>query len=83
MNNMFIIVEVRSLMGDKVPRPRVTSKMTTTQITKELGIGDSQLLSWVEHGVLPPPSFIDSNGVRYFDQKWLKKARAIVKSKKG
>ncbi len=83
MNNLFIIVEASSLMGDKVPRPRVTSQMTTTQVAKKLGIGSAQLLSWVEHAVLPPPNFIDSNGVRYFDQEWLKKAQAIAKSKKG
>ena len=48
--------------------------MTTTQVAKQLGVGESQLLSRVEHGVLPPPSFIDDNGVRYFDGEWLKKA---------
>jgi len=26
---------------------------------------------------------IDKNGVRYFDQDWLKKAREIVKSRRG
>jgi len=62
-----------------VPRPRVTSQMTTTQVAKELGMGGSRLLSWIERGVLPPPSFIDNNSVRYFDQEWLKKAREIVK----
>ncbi len=66
-----------------MPRPRVTSEMTTTEVAKKLGIGDSQLLSWIEGGVLPPPSSIDNNGVRYFDQKWLKKARGIVKTKKS
>jgi DNA-binding transcriptional MerR regulator len=57
--------------------------MTTTQVAKQLGIKVGQLVSWVEHGALPPPSFIDNNGVRYFDQEWLKKAQEIVKSKKG
>jgi hypothetical protein len=42
-----------------------------------------RLVSWVEHGAFPPPSFIDNNGVRYFDQEWIRKAREIVESKKG
>ena len=66
-----------------MPRPRVTSQMTTTQVAQQLRMGESQLLSWIKRGVLPPPSFIDNNGVRYFDGEWLKKAQAIVKAKKG
>lgn len=46
-------------------------------------MGDSQLLSWIEHEILPPPIFIDNNGVRYFDVAWLKKARKIVRTKMG
>jgi len=56
--------------------------MTSTRVAKQLGIKVGQLLNWVERGALPPPSFIDSNGVRYFDQKWLKKAKEIIQSKK-
>ncbi len=66
-----------------MPRPRVTSQMTTTQAANQLGIKLGQVVSWVKHGALPPPSFIDNNGVRYFDGEWLKKAQEIVKSKKG
>ncbi|GAH97076.1 unnamed protein product, partial [marine sediment metagenome] len=32
-------------------------------------------------GALPPPSFIDNNGVRYFDQEWLRKAKEVVEVK--
>jgi len=66
-----------------MPRPRVTSQMTTTQVAKHLGMKVGQVVSWVEHGALPRPSFIDNNGVRYFDQEWLRKAQEIVKSKRG
>ena len=64
-----------------MPRPKVTNHLTTTQVAKQLGMGQSQLLSWIEHGVLPPPSFIDNNGVRYFDQEWLDRAREILERK--
>ncbi|MBA7671509.1 hypothetical protein ES703_79667 [subsurface metagenome] len=66
-----------------MPRPRVTSQMTTTQVAREIGMKVGQVVSWVEHGALPPPSFTDNNGVRYFDQEWLRKAREIVKVKQG
>ena len=66
-----------------MPRPRVTSQMTTSEVAKQLGMSVGRVVSWVERGALPPPSFIDKNGVRYFDQEWLKKAQEIVKSKKG
>ena len=65
-----------------MPRPRVTSQMTTTQVAKELGMKKGQVVSWVERGALPPPSFTDNNGVRYFDLEWLRKAKEIVESKK-
>jgi len=64
-----------------MPRPRVTSQMTTAQVAKELGMKKGRVVSWVERGVLPPPSFTDNNGVRYFDQEWLRKAKEIVESR--
>jgi len=66
-----------------VPRPRVTSQMTTTHVAKELGMKKGRVVSWVERGALPPPSFTDNNGVRYFDLEGLRKAKEIVESKKG
>ncbi|MBA7541245.1 hypothetical protein ES705_33552 [subsurface metagenome] len=59
-----------------MPRPRVTSQLTTSQMAKQLGMSVGRVISWVERGALPPPSFIDNNGVRYFDQEWLRRARA-------
>jgi DNA-binding transcriptional MerR regulator len=66
-----------------VPRPKVTRNLTTTQAARQLGMRASQLVNWVEHGALPAPTSVDDNGVRYFDHKWLKKAREIVRSKKN
>ena len=64
-----------------MPRPRVTSQMTTTQVAKHLVMNQQQVVYWVERGAFPPPSFIDNNGVRYFDQEWLKRAREILERK--
>jgi len=57
--------------------------MTTTEVARELGMKTGRVVSWVKHGALPPPSSIDKNGVRYFDQEWLRKARQIVRNKQG
>ena len=60
-----------------MPRPRVTSQMTTTLVAKHLGMKVSQMLNWVERGALPSPSFTYSNGGRYFDQEWVRKERKL------
>ena len=64
-----------------MPRPKVTSQLTTAQAASQLGMSPSKLISWVEHGALPLPSSIDRNGVRYFDQEWLRKAKVVLKVK--
>ena len=64
-------------------RPRVNSSMTTTIVASELGIGIGQLINWVGRGALPPASFVDNNGVRYFDPDWLDRAREIVKQRRA
>ncbi len=61
----------------------MTSQMTTTEVARQLNMRVGQVVSWVERGVLPLPSFVDNNGVRYFDQDWLRKVGEIVKSKRG
>jgi len=66
-----------------MPRPKVTRQLTTTQAARALGMKVGQVISWVSHGALPPPSSTDNNGVRYFDQEWLRRAQEIVKVKKG
>lgn len=46
--------------------------MTIAQVAKELGMKKGRVVSWIERGALPPPSFTDNNGVRYFDLEWLR-----------
>lgn len=64
-------------------RPKVTDKLTTSNVAKELSMSVSRLINWIEHGALPPATSIDENGVRYFDQAWLKKAREIMRRKRS
>ena len=61
----------------------MTSQMTTARVSRELCMKIGQVVSLIEHGVLPPPTSTDQNGVRYFDEEWLKKARETVKSRRG
>jgi len=55
--------------------------MTTSQVARQLGMKDGRLINWIKSGALPPPSFIDNNGVRYFDQEWLRKATEVLERK--
>jgi len=57
--------------------------MTTAQAARQIGMSASKLIIWVERGVLPLPSSTDKNGVRYFDQEWLRKAKQILRDKQG
>ena len=66
-----------------MPRPKVSNQMTTAQTARHLEMSPSKLISWVERGALPNPSSIDKDGVRYFDQEWLRKAKQILKNKQG
>lgn len=66
-----------------MPRPKVSSQMTSTQVARRLNMGVGRLVRWIKRGVLAPPSFTDSNGVRYFDQEWLGKAEEIVADRQG
>ncbi|MBA7543545.1 hypothetical protein ES705_35876 [subsurface metagenome] len=66
-----------------MPRPKLTGYITTGQVARLLNMKVSRLLNWIGHGVLPPPTWVDNNGVRYFDQEWLSKAKEIVKRKGG
>ena len=64
-----------------MPRPRISSQMTSTQVARQLSMNVGRVVSWIERGALPPPSFIDENGVRYFGQEWLRKAKQILRNK--
>jgi len=66
-----------------MPRPRLTGKRTTSEASRELGMDSKKFLRWLKRGVLPQPSFIDNNGVRYFDQVWLQDAKKILRIKGG
>jgi hypothetical protein len=61
----------------------VASQIIPTQVAKWLSTGKRRLLKGMRRGVLSSLSFTDNNGVRYFDQAWLRKATDIVDGKSG
>jgi hypothetical protein len=50
---------------------------------KGLDMGTRCLVSWDTSEVLSALSFTDSDGVRYFDQGWLRKATDIVEAREN
>ena len=52
--------------------------MTSPVIHKALGLSRYQLDLRIERGILPEPTFVDESGVRYFDNKWLRMAKAML-----
>lgn len=63
------------------PKLELSSKyMMAPQIRQKLGLSRYQLDIRIERGILPQPTFVDTAGVRYFDEQWLIIAKAILQS---
>jgi len=52
--------------------------MTAHRVRDILGLSRFQLDERIRQGVLPAPTAMDSNGVRLFDENWVKVAKAIL-----
>lgn len=55
--------------------------MTAPQVRQKLGLSRYQLDIRIERGILPQPTLVDTMGVRYFDEHWLRIGRAILASR--
>ncbi|NVM21753.1 MAG: hypothetical protein HWN68_08235 [Desulfobacterales bacterium] len=73
-----------------MPRPRLADQheyMTTTDVCKKLGISTYQLRTRLAQGIFSPPTMVDGyQGVRYFDEDWLRAAQESLekwKEKRG
>jgi len=54
---------------------------TAPQVAEQLGLSLFQLKLRMKHNVLPAPTFIDPDtSVRYFDEQWLRTAKAILEN---
>lgn len=72
-----------------MPRPRVGDYykyMTSTDVCRKLGITEYQLNARLSQNVFLPPTTVDAQGVRYFDEDWLRAAEEALtkwKEKRG
>jgi len=54
--------------------------LTAPQVRKKLGLSRFQLDLRIDRGILPAPTFLDlDTGVRYFDESWVRIAKAILR----
>ncbi len=57
---------------------------TAPQVQKMLGLSRFQLTLRIDKGIFPSPTVIDSDtGVRYFDEHWVRIARAVLNNAVG
>ena len=52
--------------------------LTAPEVRVQLGLSRFQLDIRIERNILPDPTLIDDSGVRYFDERWLRVAKAIL-----
>lgn len=54
--------------------------LTAPQVRRRLGLSRFQLDARIERAILPPPTFVDTTGVRYFSEQWVRTAQAILQN---
>ena len=64
-----------------MPGPKISERykyMTVPQAAKRLGIHPAKLRRRVKDGIFPPPTYVNQYGLKFFDEAWLKKTKAII-----
>jgi hypothetical protein len=61
----------------------VARQRRPSQVIEGFSMGERRLLNGMRRAVLASLSFADSNGVRYFDRVWLRKAVDVVERRRG
>ena len=54
--------------------------MTLPQAAKRLGMHPAKLRRRIKAGVFPAPSFVNKHGLNFFNDEWLREARATLAS---
>jgi len=60
--------------------------LTAPQVRKRLGLSRFQFDIRIERGILPEPTYVDKTSsphVRYFDENWVRIAKAILENVGG
>ena len=63
------------------PKLELSAKyMTAPEVRQKLDLSRYQLDIRIERGILPGPTLVDTDGVRYFDEQWLRIGKAVLES---
>ncbi len=54
--------------------------MTLPQAAQRLGMHPAKLRRRVRDGIFPPPVYINEHGIKFFNEEWVSKAKAILTS---
>lgn len=63
--------------------PRISERykyMTVSQAAKRLGIHPAKLRRRLKDTIFPPPTYVNEYGLKFFDEAWLKKTKAILQN---
>jgi hypothetical protein len=52
--------------------------LTIPQAARRMGIHPAKLRRRLRDGIFPQPTFINEYGLKFFDEEWLQKAKAIL-----
>ena len=61
--------------------PRISERykyMTVPQAANHLGIHPAKLRRRLRDGIFPSPTYINEHGLKFFNEAWLRKAKAII-----
>ena len=62
------------------PKLELSAKyMTAPEVRHKLGLSRYQLDIRIERGILPGPTLV-TDGIRYFDERWLRIVKAVLQS---
>ena len=54
--------------------------MTLPRAAKRLGMHQAKLRRRLKAGIVPPPTFVNKYGLRFFNEDWIRQAQAILDS---
>jgi len=55
---------------------------TAGDVQRQLGLSPDEFRSRMKQGILPSPIYVNSHGLRFFDDEWLGKARAVIEQER-
>ena len=58
-------------------------QLSASLVVERVYMGESWFLCWIRRGALSSLDGTDSDGVRYFDQAWLRRVADILEDERG